>query len=69
MEGAPAEWKKTLFLQPATDFRYLTQSGCTTVPGVNDKEEFGITKDALDTYQIDKEEQEASFRVVSAILH
>ena len=69
LEGASADMKKLLFLEPASSFRYLTQSGTTTVPGVSDKDEFMVLKDALDTYQIDKEDQEAIFRVVSAILH
>jgi myosin heavy subunit len=57
LEGASAEWKKSMFLGPATDFRYLTQSGCTSVPGVSDKDEFNVLVDALNTYQIDKDDQ------------
>jgi myosin heavy subunit len=68
IEGASKELNAKLHLGKVGDYKYLTQSGCTTVPGVSDKAEYDVLKKALDTYKIDAEGQESIFRVVASIL-
>jgi myosin-5 len=52
-----------------TDFIYLSQSGCSEVPGVSDLETFKKTKQALTTIGITDQEQQKLKRVLAAILH
>ena len=69
LEGASPELKKELHLKSAESFEFLSASGCTSVPSLNDKKEFEDLVNALDTYKIDRDDQEAMWRVVSAIVH
>ncbi|KAL1193456.1 Myosin-16 [Cardamine amara subsp. amara] len=50
-------------------FRYLNQSSCYELDGVNDAEEYLATRRAMDVVGISEQEQDAIFRVVAAILH
>ncbi|KAH0918905.1 hypothetical protein HID58_026565, partial [Brassica napus] len=50
-------------------FRYLNQSSCFELDGVNDAEEYLATRKAMDVVGISEQEQDAIFRVVAAILH
>ncbi|KAH0928335.1 hypothetical protein HID58_014062 [Brassica napus] len=50
-------------------FRYLNQSSCYELDGVNDAEEYIATRRAMDVVGISETEQDAIFRVVAAILH
>ncbi|KAF2607298.1 hypothetical protein F2Q68_00045039 [Brassica cretica] len=50
-------------------FRYLNQSSCFELDGVNDAEEYLATRNAMDVVGISEQEQDAIFRVVAAILH
>ncbi|KAK1257290.1 hypothetical protein QJS04_geneDACA024565 [Acorus gramineus] len=50
-------------------FRYLNQSNCYELDGVNDAHEYLATRRAMDIVGISEQEQEAIFRVVAAILH
>lgn len=67
--GMPDKWKKALQLGAATEYRYIAMGDAIKVPGINDKEEFATTKQALDTYGVDEEDQLAIFKVFAAILH
>ncbi|KAH0884639.1 hypothetical protein HID58_060735 [Brassica napus] len=50
-------------------FRYLNQSSCYELDGVNDAEEYLATRRAMDVVGISETEQDAIFRIVAAILH
>ncbi|KAK7819265.1 myosin-8 [Quercus suber] len=50
-------------------FHYLNQSNCYELDGVDDSKEYLATRRAMDGVGISSDEQDAIFRVVSAILH
>ncbi|KAL0797347.1 hypothetical protein Bca101_052521 [Brassica carinata] len=54
--------------KPST-FRYLNQSNCYALDGLDDSKEYLATRKAMDVVGIDSEDQDAIFRVVAAILH
>lgn len=41
-DGAGAEERAALFLRPASEFRYLNQSGCFELKGVSNAEEYKV---------------------------
>ena len=49
-------------------FRYISQSGCTTIEGVDDAAEFAGVKAALAAVGVDQTRQRALFSVLAAIL-
>ncbi|KAF1878464.1 hypothetical protein Lal_00047133 [Lupinus albus] len=57
-----------LNLQSVDDYKYLNQSNCYSITGVNDAEEFRIVKEALDVVHISKEDQENVFAMLAAVL-
>ncbi|XP_010490294.1 PREDICTED: myosin-13-like [Camelina sativa] len=67
--GAPPEDRRKLKLKDPTEFRYLNQSQCIKLEGVDDSKEYTKTREAMSIIGISLEEQEAIFRVVAAILH
>ncbi|XP_040375913.1 myosin-17-like isoform X4 [Oryza brachyantha] len=67
--AAPPEDIKRYKLGDPSSFHYLNQSSCIRVDGINDAEEYLITRNAMDTVGITEHEQEAIFRVVAAVLH
>ncbi|RLN25412.1 hypothetical protein C2845_PM07G20830 [Panicum miliaceum] len=67
--AAPSEDLKKYKLGDPSSFHYLNQSACIKVDGINDAEEYLATRNAMDTVGITKQEQEAIFRVVAAVLH
>uniref|UniRef100_A0A0D9V4W4 Myosin motor domain-containing protein n=1 Tax=Leersia perrieri TaxID=77586 RepID=A0A0D9V4W4_9ORYZ len=67
--AAPSEDTKRYKLGDPSSFHYLNQSSCIKVDGINDAEEYLITRNAMDTVGITEQEQEAIFRVVAAVLH
>lgn len=50
-------------------YNYLNQSGCTIVPGINDRKEFQETIKAMEVIGLDKTEIESVCRTTAAILH
>ncbi|KAJ9077383.1 Myosin type-2 heavy chain 1 [Entomophthora muscae] len=68
-KGASDAEKKDMHLTNIEDYHYLNQGGQYTVPGVDDANEFKITRDALNTIGIDKETQTEIFRLCAALLH
>ncbi|KAL9687837.1 hypothetical protein QQ045_032244 [Rhodiola kirilowii] len=67
--AAPEEDVKKYKLGNPRTFHYLNQSGCYELDGVNDSNEYLATRKAMDVVGISSDEQDAIFRVVSAILH
>ncbi|KAI7877860.1 hypothetical protein K492DRAFT_231486 [Lichtheimia hyalospora FSU 10163] len=67
--GIPLSERKEFDLKDWTKFHYLNQSGTGTVPGVNDAEEFELTKSSLSMVGISLQTQWQIFRLLSALLH
>ncbi|KAG5077339.1 hypothetical protein JHK82_056034 [Glycine max] len=57
-----------LNLTSAEDYKYLRQSNCYSITGVDDAEEFRIVKEALDVVHISKGDQENVFAMLAAVL-
>ncbi|CAJ1977668.1 unnamed protein product [Sphenostylis stenocarpa] len=66
--GAPSSLREKLNLLSAEDYKYLRQSNCYSITGVDDAEEFRIVKDALDIVHISKGDQENVFAMLAAVL-
>ena len=52
-----------------SDFLYLNQGGTGEIPGVDDAEEFDITKKSLAMVGVTEDVQEQIFRLLAALLH
>ncbi|GAU18088.1 hypothetical protein TSUD_51990 [Trifolium subterraneum] len=66
--GAPQSLRERLNLRSAEDYKYLRQSNCYSITGVDDAEEFRIVTDALDVVHISKGDQENVFAMLAAVL-
>ncbi|KAJ0492750.1 putative myosin ATPase [Helianthus annuus] len=66
--GAPPSLREKLNLKSAHEYKYLQQSNCYTISGVNDAEEFRIVVEALDIVHVSKEDQENVFSMLAAVL-
>ncbi|KAH0909322.1 hypothetical protein HID58_032643 [Brassica napus] len=60
---------RKLKLEDPTTYRYLNQSHCIKLEGMDDSKEYTKTREAMGIVGISVEEQEAIFRVLAAILH
>ncbi|KAM3708426.1 hypothetical protein ACB098_02G097000 [Castanea mollissima] len=67
--AAPQEDVEKYKLGNPRIFHYLNQSNCYELDGVDDSKEYLATRRAMDGVGISSDEQDAIFRVVSAILH
>nr|KAJ0228604.1 hypothetical protein LSAT_V11C100029560 [Lactuca sativa] len=67
--AAPPEVCEKYKLGNPRTFRYLNQSKCYELDGLDEAKEYLSTIKAMDVVGISSEEQEAIFRVVAAILH
>ncbi|CAH0489064.1 unnamed protein product [Peronospora farinosa] len=68
--GATEEEKKRWNLKTPTKYRYLNQSTCVKrKDGVNDAEQFGVLKTAMQTMGFDNDDMESIFVTISALLH
>ncbi|KAI8980265.1 P-loop containing nucleoside triphosphate hydrolase protein [Pilobolus umbonatus] len=67
--GADENERQELGLKEWSNFHYLNQSGTGVIPGVDDVEEFEITKTALTTIGINSSTQAEIFRILAALLH
>ncbi|CAN7090431.1 unnamed protein product [Brassica rapa subsp. narinosa] len=67
--AAPPEDIRKLKLEDPTTYRYLNQSHCIKLEGMDDSKEYTKTREAMGIVGISVEEQEAIFRVLAAILH
>ncbi|PIN01883.1 Myosin ATPase [Handroanthus impetiginosus] len=67
--AAPEEDIQKYKLGNPRTFRYLNQSNCYELDGVDDSKEYLSTRRAMDVVGISSDEQDAIFRVVAAVLH
>ncbi|XP_019056780.1 PREDICTED: myosin-16 isoform X2 [Tarenaya hassleriana] len=67
--AAPPQDIERYKLGDPKSFRYLNQSSCYELDGVNDAQEYLATRRAMNVVGISENEQDAIFRVVAAILH
>ncbi|CAN6868868.1 unnamed protein product [Brassica oleracea] len=67
--AAPPEDTRKLKLEDPTTYRYLNQSRCIKLEGMDDSKEYTKTREAMSIVGISSEEQEAIFRILAAILH
>ncbi|KAG6793885.1 hypothetical protein POTOM_003110 [Populus tomentosa] len=66
--GAPSTLRDRLNLKMASEYKYLNQSECLVIDGVNDGMKFHKLVEALDIVQIHKEDQEQAFAMLAAVL-
>ncbi|KAI3472534.1 hypothetical protein Pfo_030685 [Paulownia fortunei] len=66
--GAPPVLREQLNLKNADEFKYLSQSNCFTISGVDDAEQFRIVMEALDIVHVIKEDQDSVFAMLAAVL-
>ncbi|KAL1363285.1 hypothetical protein AAHE18_03G139400 [Arachis hypogaea] len=66
--GSSFGLKERLNLRAASYYKYLNQSECLMIDGIDDAKKFHQLMKALDIVQICKEDQELIFKVLAAIL-
>ncbi|XP_068476741.1 myosin-2-like isoform X2 [Phaseolus vulgaris] len=66
--GSSSDLKEKLNLRAVSEYKYLVQSDCMSVDGVDDAKSFDQLMEALDTVRICKEDQELIFKILAAIL-
>ncbi|CAI0375856.1 unnamed protein product [Linum tenue] len=66
--GAPSLLKEKLNLKAATEYKYLNQSECFEIDGVDDALKFQKLQEAFDLLRICKEDQAQVFQILAAIL-
>ncbi|GJU67184.1 myosin-2 isoform X1 [Tanacetum coccineum] len=66
--GAPSSLKDILNLKMASEYKFLNQSGCLKINGVDDAHNFLILTEALDALKFSYQDQEEIFELLAAIL-
>ncbi|PIA35399.1 hypothetical protein AQUCO_03500049v1 [Aquilegia coerulea] len=66
--GAPPALREKLNLMNANEYKYLKQSNCYSIAGVDDAERFRTVTEALDIVHISKEDQDSVFAMLAAVL-
>ncbi|XP_010463346.1 PREDICTED: myosin-3-like [Camelina sativa] len=66
--GASPTLKEKLSLTSAKEYKYLKQSNCYSINGIDDAERFHAVKEALDIVHVSKEDQESVFAMLAAVL-
>ncbi|XP_062200234.1 myosin-1-like isoform X2 [Phragmites australis] len=66
--GAPTSLREKLNLKKVDEYKYLKQSCCYSIAGVDDAQMFRTVTEAMDIVHISKEDQENVFAMVSAVL-
>ncbi|KAL0707136.1 hypothetical protein Bca4012_073562 [Brassica carinata] len=66
--GASPALREKLNLTSAHEYKYLGQSNCYSINGVDDAELFHSVKEALDIVHVSKEDQESVFAMLAAVL-
>lgn len=66
--GAPCALREKLNLMSAKEYKYLRQSSCYSINGVDDAEQFRIVVEALDIVHVSTEDQESVFAMLAAVL-
>ncbi|KAK6204511.1 P-loop containing nucleoside triphosphate hydrolase protein [Scheffersomyces amazonensis] len=69
LSGMNEDDKLTLGLSNAEDYKYTNQGGQPIIEGMNDEEEFQITKDALNLIGINDNKQFEIYKILAALLH
>ena len=67
LSGASAEQRNTLLLEPAENYRFLT-NGFVSVPDIDESQPLSETLNSMDIMGISPEEQTSILKVVSAVL-
>ncbi|XP_010249396.1 PREDICTED: myosin-1-like [Nelumbo nucifera] len=66
--GAPPALREKLHLKNANEYKYLRQSNCFSIAGIDDAERFRIVMEALNVVHISKEDQDSVFAMLAAVL-
>ncbi|CAN0888253.1 VIII-1 [Linum grandiflorum] len=66
--GAPSRLRDKIHLKSVNDYKYLRQSDCCSINGVDDARNFHIVTEALDTVHVSREDQENVFAMLAAVL-
>ncbi|CAH2036321.1 unnamed protein product [Thlaspi arvense] len=66
--GASPTLREKLNLTSAKEYKYLRQSNCYSINGVDDAERFHAVKEALDIVHVSKDDQESVFAMLAAVL-
>lgn len=66
--GSSPRLKERLNLRAASEYKYLNQSECMKIDGVDDAKKFHRLKKALNVVQMCNEDQERVFKMLAAIL-
>ncbi|KAL5224325.1 hypothetical protein ABZP36_010964 [Zizania latifolia] len=66
--GAPASLRDKLNLKKVDEYKYLKQSCCYSIAGVDDAQMFRTVTEAMNIVHISKEDQDNVFAIVSAVL-
>ncbi|KAF0930186.1 hypothetical protein E2562_030841 [Oryza meyeriana var. granulata] len=66
--GAPASLRDKLNLKKVDEYKYLKQSCCYSIAGVDDAQMFRTVTEAMNIVHISKEDQDNVFAMVSAVL-
>ncbi|XP_076944180.1 myosin-2-like [Bidens hawaiensis] len=66
--GAPSDMRDKLNLRMASEYKFLSQSGCLKIHDVDDAHNFKKLMEAMDALQISHEDQERVFKLLAAIL-
>ena len=64
-----SSWAASLSLSSADQFAFLAASGCASVPGVDDAEDFDVVMSALTAMGFSQEDVTWTFSLVAAVLH
>ncbi|KAJ6366005.1 hypothetical protein OIU77_002555 [Salix suchowensis] len=66
--GASPKLRDKINLKIASEYKYLRQSNCYTITGVDDAGCFHVVTEALDIVHVSKENQESVFAMLAAVL-
>ncbi|XWS71224.1 hypothetical protein CRYUN_Cryun03dG0120400 [Craigia yunnanensis] len=57
----------SFLLTGVDEYKYLNQSNCYSITGVDDAKQFHIVKEALDVVHVSKEDQESVFAMLTTV--
>ncbi|GJM84880.1 hypothetical protein PR202_ga00592 [Eleusine coracana subsp. coracana] len=66
--GAPVSLREKLNLKKVDEYKYLKQSCCYSIAGVDDAQMFRTVTEAMNIVHISKEDQDNVFAMISAVL-
>ncbi|XP_078162314.1 myosin-1-like [Carex rostrata] len=66
--GAPKSLREKLNLRKAEYYKYLNQSSCCSIAGVDDSEMFFTVMEAMNVVHISKDDQDTVFAMLAAVL-